>query len=102
MARFRYKLQNILEIKMKMETQARQQFAQARRELDLALAYLAELKEKKERLEQEAIELLTGDLDFHDIDDNQLSRIFCDQQIAAQEAVVAKAEERLEQARQLL
>ncbi len=99
MARFRYHLQNVLNIKYQMETLAKQEFADRRQALDLEEEKLRTLLEKKEALEQEAVELLQGKLDFRDIDDNQLSRVLCDQRIANQKSMIKKAEDALEQAR---
>ncbi len=102
MAKFRYHLQNIMNIKEKMETQARQEFAESRRALDLEEERLRQLQEKKAALEIQAVELLQGKLDFHDIDDNQMARILTDQAIAEQEKRVARAEQVLEASREKL
>ncbi len=58
MARFRYKLQNILTIKEKMETQAKQAFADAKRKLDLEQEALDRLFLKREEIERHAVEVL--------------------------------------------
>jgi flagellar FliJ protein len=102
MAKFRYHLQNIMNIKEKMESQARQEFAESRRALDLEEERLRQLYEKKEALDQEAVELLQGTLDFHDIDDNQLARLLNDQAITEQTGRVKQAEMRLEASREKL
>ncbi len=99
MARFRYKMQNILNIKEKMETQAKQHFAEAKRSLDLEEEVLAALYEKKEEIERHAVEVLQGELDLHDIEDSQMSRIIIDQKIMEQKMRVQRAEEALERAR---
>ena len=102
MARFRYKMQNILNIKEKMETQAKQHFGEAKRSLDLEEEVLAALFEQKEEIEKHAVEVLQGDLDLQDIEDSQMSRIIIDQKIADQKMRVQRAEEALERARQEL
>ncbi len=102
MARFRYHLQNIMNIKEKMETQARQDFAESRRILDQAEDKLRSLKRKREELEVQAVELLQGKLNFHDIDDNQMARLLTDQAIAEQKKRVERAEKRLEDSREKL
>jgi flagellar FliJ protein len=102
MARFRYKLQNILTIKEKMETQAKQAFADAKRKLDLEQEALDRLFLKREEIERHAVEVLQGDLDLHEIEDSQMSRIICDQRIEEQKHRVNRATLELETARSLL
>ena len=99
MARFRYKMQNILSIKEKMETQARQAFGDAKRNLDEKQADLDALYVKLDEIERHAVEVLKGNLNMHDIEDSQMSRIICNEQIAAQKVRVRKAQEALEAAR---
>lgn len=100
MARFRYSLQNILDIKDKMETQAKQEFSAAVAFLDEQEKKLDALCDRKRQLEEEAVLLLTGTLNFHDIDDNELARQQADQKIADQKVAVKRAEASLEAARQ--
>ncbi len=99
MARFRYKLQNILSIKEKMETQAKQSFADAKRKLDSENETLEALLARKREIERHAVEILKGDLDMHEIEDTQMARIIIDQKIAEQRMNVSKAETALENAR---
>ena len=102
MARFRYKLQNILSIKEKMETQAKQSFADAKRKLDAENEALEALLARKREIELHAVEILKGDLDMHEIEDTQMARIIIDQKIAEQRMNVSKAETALENARSQL
>ena len=102
MARFRYKMQNILSIKEKMETQAKQAFADAKRKLDLENEALEKLLLRKQEIERHAVEVLKGDLDMHEIEDSQMARIIIDQKIAEQRLNVSKAETALENARSRL
>ena len=102
MARFRYKLQNILSIKEKMETQAKQSFADAKRKLDAENEALEALLTRKREIELHAVEILKGDLDMHEIEDTQMARIIIDQKIAEQRTNVSKAETALENARSQL
>ena len=102
MARFRYKMQNILSIKEKMETQAKQSFADAKRRLDAELETLEELLIRKREIEKHAVEVLQGDLDMHEIEDSQMARIIIDQKIAEQRMTISKAETALENARSQL
>lgn len=102
MARFRYKMQNILSIKEKMETQAKQAFADAKRKLDLEQEALDRLFLKKEEIERHAVEVLQGDLDLHEIEDSQMARIIIDQRIEEQKHRVNRATLELETTRALL
>ena len=102
MARFRYKMQNILSIKEKMETQAKQAFADAKRKLDLEQESLDRLFLKKEDVERHAVEVLQGDLDLHEIEDSQMARIIIDQRIEEQKHRVNRATLELETTRALL
>ncbi|MBO4608475.1 MAG: flagellar export protein FliJ [Lachnospiraceae bacterium] len=95
-------MQNILSIKEKMETQAKQAFAEAKRKLDLEQEALDRLFLKREEIERHAVEVLQGDLDLHEIEDSQMSRIICDQRIEEQKHRVNRATLELETARSLL
>ncbi len=99
MARFRFSLQNVLDIKEKMETQSKQEFSAASAALAAEEEKLDLLLLKKHNLEEEAVGLLSGDLNFRDIDDNQLARMQTDEAIKEQREVIKKAEEVLEAAR---
>lgn len=99
MARFRYTMQNILNIKEKMETQAKQRFGEAKKNLDLEEEALNRLFLQREEIERHAQEVLMGELDMHEIEDSQMSRIICDERIAEQSLRVKVAEENLEKAR---
>ena len=99
MARFRYSMQSILNIKVKMETLAKQQFSAARYALDEEEEKLAELFRRKSDYEQKAHVLLTGTLNVRDIEDNKNAILMMDQYIVLQKMEVKKAEERLELAR---
>ena len=67
MARFRYSMQSILNIKLKMETQAKQAFSSAKARLDTEEEKLEALKERKIQYQERATELLSGVLNFRDI-----------------------------------
>ena len=95
-------MQNILSIKEKMETQAKQSFADAKRRLDAELETLEELLIRKREIEKHGVEVLHGDLDMHEIEDSQMARIIIDQKIAEQRMNISKAETALENARSQL
>ena len=102
MARFRYRMQGILDIKLKMETQARQEFAQAKLLLDKEEEQLELLKERKRMYEEQAAGLLKGRLDVLEIVANNESILHTDEAIAEQEVQVQAARERLEEVREKL
>ena len=64
MARFRYSLQNILNIKEKMETQAKQEFGTAQAALNVETEHLERLKERRREYEEQSAGLLKGKLDL--------------------------------------
>ena len=102
MAIFRYSMQSILNIKLKMETQAKQEFAAAKNLLDEEEKKLAKLFERKAAYEEEARSLLTGTLNVRDIEDNKNAILMMDQYIAEQRQRVKRAEDKVEKAREKL
>lgn len=102
MARFRYRMQSILDIKLKMETQARQEFAEARMNLDQEEERLAALRERRESYERRAREQLMGALNCRDMAENKEALLRMDEYIAQQLLRVREAEKKLEQAREKL
>ena len=70
MARFRYSMQSILNIKLKMETQAKQEFSAARAALDEEEERLKGLYDRKAGFEEAGAALLKGRLNLREIDEN--------------------------------
>ena len=102
MARFRYRMQSILDIKLKMETQAKQEFAEARIMLDEEEERLKALEERKAGYEQMARNMLQGALNCRDMAENKEALLRMDEYIATQQLKVKEAEIKLEQARRKL
>ncbi len=102
MARFRYRMQSILDIKLKMETQARQEFAEARMRLDQEEERLAALKERRESYERRAREQLMGTLNCRDMAENKEALLRMEEYSGEQLLQVREAEKRQEQAREKL
>lgn len=102
MARFRYSMQSILNIKLKMETQAKQEFSAAKAALDEEEERLHRLFDRKAGYEERAAELLSGTLNVRDINENKMAVLCMDRYIEEQRLQVAKAERNLEQARERL
>ena len=94
MARFRYSMQSILNIKMKMETQAKQEFSTARAALD----------EEEERLQAlyDRTNMLCGTLKLREINENKMAIRCMEDYIDKQRISVNMAEEKLERARERL
>lgn len=102
MAVFRYSLQSILNIKVKMETQAKQEFSAAKNALDEEEARLQRLYERKEEYEREACRLLSGILNVREIEDNKTAILMMEQYIEEQTQQVRRAQDKLEKAREKL
>lgn len=102
MARFRYSLQSILDIKLKMETQAKQEFSAAKNALDEEEEKLEALHRRKEGYEEEAKKLLTGTLKVREIEENKEAILRMDEYIARQREQIRLAAARMEQAREKL
>ncbi len=102
MARFRYSLQSILNIKLKMETQAKQEFSAAQHALSLEEEKLEQIRGRKAAYEQKAAELLTGTLRVREIEDNKNAILQMDQYIMTQQEQVVLAQRQVEIARENL
>ncbi len=102
MARFRYSLQSILDIRIKMETQAKQEFSAAQNALVREQDILKNFEQRKQEYEQRAGELLTGSLRVRDIEENQNAILHMEQNIRMQHENIRIAEEKVEDAREKL
>lgn len=99
MAKFRYRMQSILDIKLKMETQAKQEFAAAQLRLNEEEERLTALRERRDGYERQAREQLMGVLNCRDMAENKEALLRMDEYIALQHIRIRKAEEKVEQAR---
>lgn len=99
MGRFIFGLQNVLDIKEKVEAQSRQDFAAAQALLQEQEDKLKSLYERKEQILIEGQELLKGKLEFREIDENRLSGEYVDRKIEEQKVNVNKAAANVERAR---
>lgn len=102
MARFRYSMQSILNIKMKMETLAKQEFSAARAALDEEEERLRQLYQRKEKYEEKARALLAGTLNIREIEENKSAIVCMEDFIVSQKMRVEMAERKLEEARERL
>ena len=102
MARFRYSMQSILNIKMKLETQAKQEFSAAKAALDEEERRLQALVDRKKGYEQERKRLLEGTLNLRKIEENKTAILCMEGYIEKQRFNVEDAKRNLEKARQRL
>ena len=102
MAKFRYSLQSILDIKRKMETQAKQEFQAAINALDDEEAKLSALYARKASYEQKSKKLLSGKLHIRDIEENRNAILVMEQMVSQQKERVRKAEKKVSEARERL
>lgn len=102
MARFRYRMQSILDIKEKLENQARQELATAQAALNEELNRLEALKERKAGYEEEAAGLLSGTLKLLDIEENKTAILKMEEYISLQKERIRIAEKQVEKAREHL
>lgn len=99
MAKFRYRMQSILEIKKKLEEQAKNEFAAARAALNEEEDKLEQLKKRKEAYEDEGRALRENTLNIMDIIENKEALLRMDEFIADQQLNVKRAQDRMEKAR---
>lgn len=99
MAKFKYRMQSILEVKKKLEEQAKNEFAAARAALNEEEDKLEQLKKRKEAYEDEGRALRENTLNIMDIIENKEALLRMDEFIADQQLNVKRAEDRMEEAR---
>lgn len=102
MAKFQYRMQSILNIKLKMEEQAKMQFAQAQVKVNEEEAKLLNLQNRKSAYEQSLKELLQKKLDLLKIEELQNAVMRMEEYIVVQKQEVDKAYRVLEKERQKL
>jgi flagellar FliJ protein len=98
MAKFIYRMQSILDIKYKLEEQAKQQYMEVRHRYNEAVDMLDTLKHRKEEYFQEYRSLLNERLDVLEIEKCKEAITIMDEYINNQIQVVKKIEAELEQA----
>ena len=99
MAKFKYKLQNVLDIKYRMEDQAKAVFATAQAKLDEEEAKRDHLIMRRLEYEQKGRELREEILNLTDMRDNDRAIENIKEQIKEQEKHVETARKAVEQAR---
>ncbi len=99
MAKFKYRMQSILEVKKKLEEQAKNEFAAARAALNEEEEKLEQLNKRKEAYEEEGRALREDTLNIMDIIENKEALLRMDEFIAEQQLNVKRAEDHMEEAR---
>ena len=99
MAKFKYRMQSILEVKKKLEEQAKNEFAAARAALNEEEEKLEQLNKRKEAYEEEGRALREDTLNIMDIIENKEALLHMDEFIAEQQLNVKRSEDSMEEAR---
>ncbi len=102
MAKFTYRMQNILDVKYKLETQAKSAFSAANAKLMQEEEVLSALQKRKKLYELAAKSLMKGNINIKEIKENKRAQQAMDYAISEQEKTVKKAEEMVYQAREKL
>ena len=102
MARFHFRMQNILNLKEKLETQAEMRFAEQKKVLNEAIDAKNALLQKLSFLEEEAKRLRSDTLDLLEIQNNDLSRRLVREDIVRADERIRREERILEQRRKEL
>ncbi len=98
MAKFFYRMQNILDIKYKLEEQAKQEYMAVRIRLNDAQAELQSLEQRKESYMNLYRELVSKKLEVLEIEECKNAIILMDEYILNQKQVIQRIEYELEQA----
>lgn len=99
MARFIYRMQNILEIKRKLEEQARMEYGLARAKLNEEEEKLEQLRRRKADYEELSRQLLQETLKLLEVREAKEAILRMDEFIERQKQEIRKAEQALEQER---
>ncbi len=102
MAKFFYRMQNILDIKLRLEDAAKQEYANAQAALNIEEQKLKALRERKEGYLKDYQEAISGKLDFLKIDECSNAIDVMDDMIAVQLEIVRGKSREVEKARQKL
>lgn len=102
MSKFNYKMQSILNIKYKLEEQAKMDFAAARLRLDEEEEKLACLDRRKSDYENEGRQLRIDSLNVQELRDNKDAILQIEEFIVWQKTTVTEAQKELEKERQKL
>ena len=99
MAKFRYKMQSILDVKEKLENKAKQDFAQANAKLDAEKVKLVELQKRRSYYMEEGLRLRLEKIDIRKIRENKMAVLKMDEYIKNQMVQINLASREVEKAR---
>lgn len=99
MAKFRYRMQSILNIKYQLEMQAKMEVGRAQMRLNEEQEKLQALFDRKEAYFEEGRQMRKETVHANELRDNRNAVLIMDEMIAVQEFEVLKAEEAVEKAR---
>ena len=99
MARFKYKMQSILDVKEKLESKAKQDFAQANARLDTEKQKLVELQKRRSDYMEEGLKLRLEKIDIRKIRENKMAVLKIDEYIKNQMVQINLASREVEKAR---
>lgn len=99
MAKFRYRMQSILNIQYQLETQAKMEFGRAQMRLMEEEEKLQRLIDRKEAYLEEGRRMRSDVLHVNDLKDNRNAVLIMDEMIETQRGQVARAQEVVEAAR---
>ena len=99
MAVFRYKMKNVLDVKMKLEDQAKAAFAEAMAILNAEEEKLNDIIARREWYEEEGRRMRSSSIDVNDLRDNTRALDNLKEQIELQRQNVAKAQAGVDRAR---
>lgn len=102
MARFIYRMQNILNVKYKLEEQAKQHYMEVRARLNEALSVLGDMENRKQAYFEEYRSLLTDRLAVLEIEECKNAILTMDGYIAEQKQVISRIERELDEAIRLM
>ena len=98
MAKFRYKMQSILDVKEKLENKAKQDFAQANARLDAEKVKLVELQKRRSYYMEEGLRLRLEKIDIRKIRENKMAVLKMDEYIKNQMVQINLASREVEKA----
>lgn len=99
MARFKYKMQSILDVKEKLENKAKQDFAQANARLDTEKQKLVELQKRRSDYMEEGLKLRLEKIDIRKIRENKMAVLKIDEYIKNQMVQINLESREVEKAR---
>lgn len=102
MSKFRYRMQNILDIKIKLEEQAKNEYAIERRKLNEELEKGEQIKKRLSDYEAENTRLVSGGISVRDLKENENAKRIMHLYLDEQNEVIRMQEEVVEEKRAAL